>query len=716
MSLNSILNIGTSGLMTAQNQLKIVSDNISNVNTPGYIRKIGTQEASVLGGQGAGVSSAQVRLAADKYLQQASLRATSASSQASVFHELFDQIQSQFGDLTDSTSLFNLGDSALSTLASAAENTTSSAARQEVISSLDTFFAEGSRIAGEIQSARASADGRISTAVSTINDLIKNISDLNPTISQASISGSDATGAQIRQASYIDELSKLIDVDVTTNSNGGVTVRTTSGMVLAGDQQAKLSYQPTSPVTASTTFNSIIVTGSNGEQRDFTSHIKTGELRALLDLRDTESTAVSAQLSEYMSVYAEQLNAAHNASSAVPAPQSLTGKAMSQTFGEALSGFADSAGTGSGTTSLVVLNSDNTVASEVALTFSRNAAGSTQVSINGGPAVDASDSSLLSQINSALSPQASLSYTNNTLSFTAASGYGVAVGDDPTAPALKNGKGFSHFFGLNDLVRSDVPLDYATGLTATSAHGFDSGSVSFQISNSGSGIQTMNVSFPTNGTMADMVNALNDSSTGLGRYGTFSLSSTGQLSFKGFGNPANALSITADTTSRLDTGASFSAMFGLGNAPLERVRSLSLDTNISNNLDQLSLATLNLDATGTTPALVSGDGTGAQRMAAIGSASITFQKAGYNAGGTSSLTRYAADLAGQVGTLASTAKSRMDGASALAEEASSRRSAAEGVNLDEELINLTTYQQAYSASSRLIQAAKDMYDVLLNMI
>jgi flagellar hook-associated protein FlgK len=28
---------------------------------------------------------------------------------------------------------------------------------------------------------------------------------------------------------------------------------------------------------------------------------------------------------------------------------------------------------------------------------------------------------------------------------------------------------------------------------------------------------------------------------------------------------------------------------------------------------------------------------------------------------------------------------------------------------------MTTYQQAYSASARLIQAAKDLYDVLLQM-
>jgi len=35
--------------------------------------------------------------------------------------------------------------------------------------------------------------------------------------------------------------------------------------------------------------------------------------------------------------------------------------------------------------------------------------------------------------------------------------------------------------------------------------------------------------------------------------------------------------------------------------------------------------------------------------------------------------------------------------------------------MDEELVKLTTYQQAFNASSRLIQAAKDMYDVLLQM-
>ena len=43
MSLNSVLGSATSGLFAAQTQLKVVSDNIANVNTPGYAREVVSQ-------------------------------------------------------------------------------------------------------------------------------------------------------------------------------------------------------------------------------------------------------------------------------------------------------------------------------------------------------------------------------------------------------------------------------------------------------------------------------------------------------------------------------------------------------------------------------------------------------------------------------------------------------------------------------------------------
>jgi flagellar hook-associated protein 1 FlgK len=36
--------------------------------------------------------------------------------------------------------------------------------------------------------------------------------------------------------------------------------------------------------------------------------------------------------------------------------------------------------------------------------------------------------------------------------------------------------------------------------------------------------------------------------------------------------------------------------------------------------------------------------------------------------------------------------------------------------MDEELVLMTTYQQAFNASARLIQAASEMYDTLVGMM
>ena len=55
MSLNLVLTSAISGLSTAQAGLDVVSNNIANVNTEGYTRKVFVPESVVLSGQGAGV-------------------------------------------------------------------------------------------------------------------------------------------------------------------------------------------------------------------------------------------------------------------------------------------------------------------------------------------------------------------------------------------------------------------------------------------------------------------------------------------------------------------------------------------------------------------------------------------------------------------------------------------------------------------------------------
>ena len=709
MSLTSIMNIGVSGLITAQNQLSIVSDNISNVNTPGYIRKVSSQQTVVIGGKGEGVTSGKVTLAADRYLQSAQYKAAGASSQTDAAYDLLDQIQSQFGDLTDTNSLFNQASTALTSMAQSAEDPTSSAGRQEVLSNLSSFLNEGSRISGKIQQIRGDADSRISADVTSVNDLLKSISDLNATISAATVAGDDATGAQTSQLQYIDQLSKLMDVNVTQNTNGGVTVRTNSGMYLTGDQYVTLSYQPAANVDASTNFNPIVVTGVNGEKRDLAANLASGELKGLLDTRDNTSVAVNDQLNEYMKQYASALNAAHNAASAVPAPLSLTGKNLSQNQQEAIGGMT-------GQTNLVTLDASGNITHKMLVDFDNGT-----YSLDGGTATNFSASTFAADLTTGFGGAATVSFTNGQLSLKASGtggNAGVAVVDPASGGSQKLGQGFSQYFGLNDLITSDVPTSAATGLTSTSSQGF-SGTVNFALK-SADGATLTNVAFtmPSGGNIASLVTALNDTNTGVGRYGTFSFdSTTGTMSFQGFGNPANTLGISSDTTSRLSTsGASFSQFFGLGGTASTVATHLQVNSTINNNPNLLSLATVNLTPSTGAAALIAGDGSGGQAMADIASKTINFARTGLNGGGASTLDRYGSDLAGQVGNLAANAKTANDSNTSLLAEATARRSSYEGVNLDEELVNLTTYQQGYAAAGRLIQAAKDMYDVLDNMM
>ena len=98
-----------------------------------------------------------------------------------------------------------------------------------------------------------------------------------------------------------------------------------------------------------------------------------------------------------------------------------------------------------------------------------------------------------------------------------------------------------------------------------------------------------------------------------------------------------------------------------------------------------------------------------------GATQLSFAAAGISAATTTNVTKYAAQFAGALGAAAASADSAKTNAAAVQTEANARRQSVEGVNMDQELINLTTYQQAYSASARLVTATNAMFNALQNM-
>ena len=336
MSLNLIMNTASSGLMTAQGQLRVVSDNVANVNTPGYVRKVAEQRAMTTQGMGTGVEIARVRLATDRFLQAASFNAGAEAARQGVRYELFDRIQSLFGNPSGGTDFFSQVDEMFSAFAVAAEDPISSPRRQEALFRASALFDEAARIQTQIQAVREDADGRIQSAVEGANLLLEQIEALNIEISRASVTGADASGAESAQTKLISELSELMDVRVTARTQGGVSVRTAAGVLLAGDGYATLEYQRAGSVNSESAFSEIWVTEPRGTKRSLAENITSGEIKGLLELRNVDAPAAAERLAELVTRVADELNRAHNATSAVPAPATLTGRNVGQSFENAI--------------------------------------------------------------------------------------------------------------------------------------------------------------------------------------------------------------------------------------------------------------------------------------------------------------------------------------------------------------------------------------------
>jgi flagellar hook-associated protein 1 FlgK len=708
-SLSSVLDIAVSGLQVAQSGLDVVSNNVSNVNTPGYVTEVLNQSSVTSDGASSGVQVDGVKRATNAYLEAANYTAQSTAGQASITASLLTQAQNLLGDptpvtqadgSTTSTSFFSSLSSVFSSLSTVAASPSSST-ELAAVSQVSSFLSSAQTVQSGLTTLSSQADQQINSSVSTVNQLLSQISSLNTQISQGAITSQDATGPQNQQASLIGQLSSLIGVNVSTGANGVVTVRGTDGTLLAnGAGAATLSYK----VTGGT--GQILVTPA---QSDTTSvaNISNGQLAGLINVRNVQIPGIAAQVAGLVNQTAGQLNAVSNQYSAVPPPTTLTGADTGQDLATVISNF------GAGTTNINIVDSAGALKSQVSINF-----GTDTITNSAGGSSGFTASNFLTVLNSAAglgAAGASASYSNGALAITSGSATsGVAITDGSPAAQI-GGQDFSTFFGLNNLIQSNTITNSNTGLTSASTSGFPAGqTISFNIvSPTGGTIQNVTATTPAGGTVGDLVSALN---TSVSNYGKFSLSSTGQLSFTANSGSSISLAVASDNTEN-GAGASLTELFGIGAAQqISNSTSYSVRTDIAANPALLQTATLNSAGAVNSTVLEPGDTTGADALAQAGGNSTTFPAAGGLPATTTTLTDYAAQISGSIANTSSAATAASTNAASLANEAQSQLSGAEGVNLDSALVSLTTYQQAYSASARLVQASSDLFNTLMTMV
>jgi flagellar hook-associated protein 1 len=221
----------------------------------------------------------------------------------------------------------------------------------------------------------------------------------------------------------------------------------------------------------------------------------------------------------------------------------------------------------------------------------------------------------------------------------------------------------------------------------------------------------LDISTVTN--VGQLIGAIN---AGLGGAATASLVN-GQLTI-GANNAANGIAIDQENTDVNGTGNGFSTFLGMNNlfvanpavstALTVAVRpDIVADPNIVST-GTLSTAALAVGANAVAP----GDNSVAQSMANMFNNAVGIPAAGGLGATNSTLGGYAGQILGNAALQSSNAKNTASFQSTLLQNIQNKESSLSGVNVDQEMSNLIVYQNAYSASARVISIVDAMFQAL----
>ena len=711
MSLNGITASAISALQTNQAALNVVSNNVANLNTPNYARRVVNETTLAAGGQLAGVDIASVERVTNQFLQQEQLAAGGTASQYDTMANLFSQLNGLLGGPGDNQSLATQFTNVASAFATASQAPGSSASQTGVMNALNGLASTFSNVSSTITSLQNQVDQQVVNSVGSTNTLIQQVYQLNAQIKTANASGDNASALLDQRDTALNSLSKVIGIKTTTNADGSVNVATTDGVNLVSNTYAQLSY---SGGAQNGSYGNITIQDVNpasgaviGAPQALDPHLSGGSLKGMVDMRDQVLGGLSQSLGNLAQQSALAFNAQANANAAYPPPTALTGRDTGLLSTDALN-FT-------GKTTIAVTDSTGNLVSRIDVDF-----GAGTLSVNGGAAqsIGTTIGSFTTALNTALGGNGSASFNNGQLSISATGTNGVVIQDNAATPSQRGETGFSQFFGLNDVFQSQAPSVTATGLSATDSSGLAAGGTISLALKGPDGDIVKNVSITTTAgqTVGNVVSALN---TALGGAATLTLNGDGSITTADSAlYPGYTLNVTGDTTQRGTTGVSFSELFGLGaNALAQQAQGFSVTPADANNPARVGAGTPRITATTAAGNSVvsAGDNSGAIALENVINKSQSFQAAGGIAAQTASLSDYAASFYQNLSTQSNAVTTNQTTQDDRLTEANSRVSSNSGVNLDKELTSLTSYQQAYAAGARILTTVDQLYQTLLQI-
>jgi flagellar hook-associated protein 1 len=319
MSLSSALSTAMAGLRANQAALAIVSSNVANAQTPGYVSR-GVNQSEIYSGDSTSVRADGVNRQLDQYIQSQLRTETSGGAYADQIANILSQLQNVYGTPGDAGSIENAFSNFTSAVQSLSASSGSTSAQSAVLSAAQSLAQQLNATTTGIQTLRSNVEQDIGVSVDQANVAMSQIAQINARLQGMNTSDPTAATLMDQRDNAIDQLSQLMDIRVVTDNTNQATVFTNSGIQLVGGSQASvLAFNSQGTLDASSQWNSnpalsgagtITVKLPNGGNFDMIANnaIGSGQLAADLKLRDKTLVQAQSQVDQLAAALASSLS------------------------------------------------------------------------------------------------------------------------------------------------------------------------------------------------------------------------------------------------------------------------------------------------------------------------------------------------------------------------------------------------------------------------
>ncbi len=327
MSLTASLNTALTGLQVNQNLMRIASANIANAGTEDYTKKRAELGTIMVDGQGAGVRIEDVRRVVDQYLVRQINGQTSKVATAETLSEFYTRLQDLFGTPADNSSISGLLNTFRTALEKLATDPQQSVSQFTAVTAANDVINTLNSISETLQAFRQEVDKQIGDGVDDVNDRLQEIDTLNNQIVRQLVSQQPVGDLLDKRDIALKQIAEQMDIKWFERPNGAVYVMTGDNEVLLDNDPRPLLFSSPSGVSKATSYpgSGFQPIEIENVAPDITTAIRSGKLKALIDLRDDILTGLQDQLDQLATTFADEMNRVHNSAMPIPGLTQFTG-------------------------------------------------------------------------------------------------------------------------------------------------------------------------------------------------------------------------------------------------------------------------------------------------------------------------------------------------------------------------------------------------------